>query len=86
MTVRPAPEVIVREVGDEFVILDLERGVYYGLQDVAAQIWRSLTSGHSISETVDALLSEYDVDRAQLEQDLARLIEVLREAGLVIVE
>ena len=84
--VRPAPDVIVRAVGDEFVILDLERGVYYGLQDVAARIWQSLAAGHSITETVDTLLGEYDVAREQLEGDLTRLIDELREAGLVLVD
>jgi hypothetical protein len=86
MNIRPAPHIIVREVGDEFVMLDLERGVYYGLQDVAARIWRSLASGQSIAETVDAVLDEYEVDRTQLEQDLTRLVEELREAGLVVIE
>ncbi|HYH07622.1 MAG TPA: PqqD family protein [Thermoanaerobaculia bacterium] len=86
MTIRSAPGVIVREVGDEFVILDLERGVYYGLQDVAARVWQSLAAGHSIPETVETLLSEYEVEREQLEGDLARLVEELREAGLVLVD
>lgn len=86
MTIRVAPHVIVREVGDELVLLDLDGGVYYGLQDVAAQIWRSLTSGLSIPQTVDTLLDEYEVDREQLEDDLARLIDELRDAGLILTD
>lgn len=86
MTIRPAPNVIVREVGHEFVILDIDRGIYYGLQDVAAEIWRALRSGRSIPETVETLLSEYEVERGQLEDDLSRLVDELRDAGLVIVE
>lgn len=84
--VRIAEGVITKEVGDELVLLDVERGVYYGLHEVSARIWQLLGAGESVGTTMERLLEEYDVERETLEQDVARLIGELREAGLVVLE
>jgi hypothetical protein len=81
--IRIAEGVIHKNVGDEVILLDLDRGVYYGLDSVGARIWDLLQAGHAAGEVVETLLSEYEVTRAEAEQDVAALIEQLAGKGLL---
>ena len=77
------PEVMARTVGDETVILDLTSGTYFGLDPVGARIWQLLTEGKTLSAVCDAMLEEYEVSRAQLEQDTLKLAQELEAQGLI---
>ena len=48
------------------------------LNPVAAFIWETLAEGCSREELLQAILAEYEIDRAQAEQDLDSLLETLR--------
>ena len=69
--------IVSRAVGDETVILDLESGTYFGLDQVGARMWKLLGEGRSIDETCDVLLGEYAVERDRLETDLVTLADQL---------
>ena len=45
------------------------------LNPVAAFIWETLSKGCSREELLQAILAEYEIDRAQAEQDLDSLLE-----------
>jgi len=81
---RPAANVIFKAVGEELVLLDLERGIYYGLDPVGARMWQLLASGSSFDAVIETMLTEYDVAREQLQADLERLTKELRERGLLV--
>ncbi len=72
-----------RTFDEELVILDLERGQYYALDEVGARAWQRLTGGASLGEAADALLREYDVARATLVADLIGLASEWIALGLV---
>jgi hypothetical protein len=76
-------KVVLREVEDEAVILNLNNEQYYGLDAVGTRFWIVLTTSASIQEAIDALLAEYDVDRATLEQDVRDLLNKLAARGLI---
>jgi hypothetical protein len=82
-TVEIPAEVMVRQVGDETVILDLASGNYYGLDPVGARIWQLLTEGRSLADVRDIMLAEYEVAHEELEHDLDRLLRELLAQGLV---
>jgi hypothetical protein len=82
-TVVATEELLTRMVGDELVLLDLARGVYYGLNPTGARIWELLAGGRSVHETAMTLAEEHDVAAAEAEREVVRLVEELRERGLV---
>jgi hypothetical protein len=53
------------------------------LDEVGARLWGFLRDGKSLRESYQEILSEYEVDSAQLEQDVLELLEKLKEQGLV---
>jgi hypothetical protein len=77
------PDVLVRELRGEAVLLDLASESYFGLDDVGTGMWRALTTAPTIEGALDSLLDEYDVTREQLARDLEAFVEKLSNAGLV---
>ena len=77
------PQVMSRLVGDETVLLDLESGLYFGLDNVGQRIWESVSAGEDLGATVDAIVADYDVDKAQAEADVIDFASMLVERGLL---
>jgi len=75
-----------QEIGGEGVILDLASSTYFGLDEVGVRLWQLLQVNPDLQAACDTLLSEYDVEPDQLEQDLLKLVAQLGEAGLAKVE
>ncbi len=68
----------------ETVILNLDSGVYYGLDAVGAHIWSLIEGGpKTVGQIKAAILAEYEVDAARCEQDLAALFQQLAEHNLI---
>ena len=67
----------------EEVILSLETGVYYGLDEVGARIYALLSETTTARAICDRLEAEYDVDRETMEADVLDLIQALRREGIV---
>lgn len=76
------PTVVSAEVGGDIVLLDVQAGTYFGLDDVGTAIWRQLDQGVSDEEIVRRLLDEYDVDPVRLQAEVAAFLGLLRDKGL----
>ncbi len=74
---------MVREVGDESVLLNLKTEQYLGLDDVSSRFWQLLTAGGTVQAAYDTLLAEFDVDSERLRSDLEEFVNELLEYGLV---
>jgi hypothetical protein len=78
------PSVIYRELSGETVLLNLESGVYYGLDAVGTRVWQLLHEGRTIASVCDVMAAEYDVSPDVLREDVFRLVSELRERGIVL--
>lgn len=71
------PEVLFQEVGEETVILSIESGEYYGVNEVGSRIWALLVESQPMKNVIGTLIKEYNVSvecvRADLQQFLAQL-------------
>jgi hypothetical protein len=76
-------EVILREVGEEVVLLNLKTKQYFSLNPVGRRMLDLLTQNASIGQAFSSLSEEYTVDPAVLRGDLQELIENLLKQGLV---
>jgi hypothetical protein len=78
------PNVLEQQLDDEIVLLDLESGRYFGLQEVGARAWRILMESNDTEMVHSQLLGEFEVEEAVLRQDLEELWQGLLAAGLVV--
>ncbi|HEX8253086.1 MAG TPA: PqqD family protein [Thermoanaerobaculia bacterium] len=83
MKLRIASGVVFNQVGEELVLLDLNRGVYFGLDAIGARIWQALAEGVEEGEIANAIAAEYETNSETALEDVRRLIAELREAGVV---
>ena len=77
------PSVITRELSGETVLLNLESGVYYGLDVVGTRVWQLLVQGRTIAGVCETMIEEYEVAPDVLRDDVSRLVGELRERGIV---
>jgi hypothetical protein len=73
------------ELHAETVILDFNKGAYFGLDEIGTLIWRQLQQPQTVGAVCDAVVEQYEVDRATCEQDVIRLLETLQAEGLIVV-
>jgi hypothetical protein len=70
-------------IDNEAALLNLQTGVYYGLDAMGAYIWQWLKEPISVRGLQERLLREYDVDAAIVEADLRHFLTEMLSAGLV---
>jgi hypothetical protein len=81
---RRAPSVAAAAEGGRTVLLDPERGEYFGLDEVGTRIWELLPDHPSAVALAERLVEEYDAPAGTLEADAAALLGQLADAGLVL--
>jgi hypothetical protein len=77
---------IVSDMGGEKVMLSVHNGKYYNLGELGGRIWDLIHEPIRISELVNALMLEYDVDQSECEQAIISFLTHLTEEGLIQLE
>ncbi len=83
LRVRVPDEVLMRMVGGEMIMLNLERESYYGLNEVGARMMELAGPGATLAAIVERLLEEFEADKDQVEGDVRRLVQELLAKGLL---
>lgn len=78
-----SPDVMVRRVGAESVLLDLKTERYLGLDEIGSDMWQSLTESESVEAAYQSLLRKFDVEGEELKRDLDEFVQELLSLGLV---
>jgi hypothetical protein len=80
---RISDAVVFRELDGEAVLLNLDSGVYFGLDEVGTRFWQLVEQHGRLEPVLTALFQEYDVTEDVLHADLARLVAALVDKGLM---
>lgn len=81
---QPADATIAQAVGNEVVLLNLESGIYFSLNDMGALVWRSLEAREPLATIEEHIIEEYDVLPTQAHDDLRTFLHSLLEKALVV--
>jgi hypothetical protein len=82
-TIQPNQSLVAAKIDNEMVLLDLETGVYFGLDEIGTRIWDLVCAGESVDEIVDHLGEEYDAEPGVLRADLIELLGAMQTKGLI---
>src|SRR5262245_7492334 len=69
-----SPAVLTAEVDGKVLMMSIERGCYFSLNDVGYDIWRRLDPPCSFAELIDRLAADYDAARATIVEDVQALL------------
>ncbi|MEU0083138.1 lasso peptide biosynthesis PqqD family chaperone [Streptomyces sp. NPDC006274] len=82
MALRFGADVSTAETDYGTVLLDERSGTYWELNPTGTVVIKALLAGGDEAAAVEALLGEFDIDRAQAAQDVDALVRDLRTTGL----
>jgi hypothetical protein len=83
MRVRRLDDVLETEIDEETVMMDIEKGSYFGLNPTGSKIWTLLAEAVVIGDLCDRLTEEFEVPREQCEQQVVAFLQNLLERGLL---
>jgi len=72
-----------RIIEGEAILVKVDSGEVIHLNEVAAEVWRIIDGKRKISEIVDHIQKDFDVDREQAEKDTIEFIKSLSNINLV---
>ena len=75
--------VVSADLDGEAVLLNIETGVYFGLDQLGTEIWKGIEDGEGEDDIFARLLKEYDVEPGQLRSDLSDFLRQLAQRGLI---
>jgi coenzyme PQQ synthesis protein D (PqqD) len=79
-----APDVVLRVVNREGLLLKLGDEDVFALNDTGTRIVQLIVEGRDLDLVLDALHEEYDVERTELRRAVRDLVDSLLARGLVI--
>ena len=80
------PEIIAAEAGKDVVMVSIENGQYYGVSQVAKEIWQAIRQPTRVSDLISDLVANYNVDRRLCEKDTLAFLEQLLAEHLLLVK
>lgn len=77
---------IAEPVDDELVMADIDRGKYYGLNNIAAAIWQNLEKPITVEELCKRLCEQYEVTAEQCSAEVLAFLGELEKRNLISTE
>ncbi|WP_414622907.1 PqqD family peptide modification chaperone [Calothrix sp. CCY 0018] len=74
---------ISSDLGGEAVILNMNTGIYHGLNEVGAFVWNLIEQPQVVKDIQQMLLQEYEIESSVCTNDLLALLNDLQGAGLI---
>ncbi len=84
--IRIPESVVYRSFVKETVVLNLETGLYHGLNPTAGSMLDALDRLGSIKDAAPLLAKEYGRPLEEVQRDLCTLVKALIERGLLLME
>ena len=82
----PHPDVLMRQVGEEAVLVHMGRNEIFALNATGARLWELLSEGRSRPEAVDQLNAEFDAGEEKIASEVDRFVALLEREGLATLE
>lgn len=80
------PGISATEIDGETLMFVIELGKFFAIQGSGTRVWELLATPVAVSELVERLVAEFDVDPGVCEEQTIRLLERMVESGLAGVE
>ncbi|WP_088079128.1 lasso peptide biosynthesis PqqD family chaperone [Bacillus mycoides] len=76
-------ENIVSDMDGEKVMLNVQKGKYYNMGETGGEIWELIKTPIMVTELVSTLLSKYNIERGDCEEQVLSFLECLFQEGLI---
>jgi hypothetical protein len=80
------PAMVTSNIDGEIVMMSVDNGEYYGLDEIGTRIWNLLENTIAINELVDNLTEEFEVEKEDCTRDTLEFLHDLLSKHLLLVE
>ncbi|PHA03106.1 PqqD family protein [Bacillus pseudomycoides] len=77
---------IVSDMDGEKVMLNVQKGKYYNLGEMGGEIWDLIEEPITVAQLVTTLISSYNVERIECEEQVLSFLELLFKENLIYIE
>lgn len=76
-------QVVFRTLASETVLLNIQTGYYFGLDEIGGRFFEVLREAGSVGAAVESLIREFDAPAEQIQQDMLGYCRELLGHGLI---
>ena len=84
--VKQSPKQVNTDLDGDTIIMNIDNGVYFSLDDISTKIWDLISEPNSISQVCEKLIKTYDVSMEQCEKQVIAFFNDLSKEGLLSIE
>ncbi len=82
-TIQRDPELMSSKLDNEVVLLSINNGKYYKIDEVGAGIWEKIENPTKVDEICKMMAKEYEVDVEECQQDTFNFLQQLLKDNLI---
>ena len=82
-TIQIPSNIVSKSVDEDIVVLNLDDGTYFKLNETGAMVWEHLSKGKTIEDAIQFVLKEYESSYGVVKEDVISLISSLRDENLI---
>lgn len=75
---------LIQRAESTLVLLDLDTGEYYALNEVGGRVWELCDGVRSVSEVMATIRDEYEAPAETIEADVLEVLGELTDEGLLV--
>lgn len=83
---RRRDRVLVQRAAGTLVLLDLDGGQYYALDEVSARVWELCDGAHGVGTIAESIGAEYDAPVETIYEDVLAFLEEMLDENLLVPE
>lgn len=73
----------LQKVDDETILLDINTNEYFSINEIGTFIWETLEEKKDLNSVKEEIISNYEVDEKQVENDILNFIQEVANKGLI---
>jgi hypothetical protein len=75
--------VLTQRSSDAILLLSVDDGNYFALNEVGGRIWELCDGGHGVDDIIAVVCDEYEAPRDRVQEDVVVLLGELQAEGLI---
>jgi len=78
-----ADSVTFEIVADEAILIDINTGIYFSLNEIGTEFWQMMDGSQTIEQQAATLAAKYEVEPEMVVSDLLELAEEMAKDNLI---
>jgi hypothetical protein len=81
---RRSERTLAQELNGELVLVQVDTGQYYTLNDVGSRVWELCDGSLTVAQVISQVCDEFDAPPAQVQADVLDLVDTLSSEKLLV--